>query len=515
MRSKPPGSGLNGLTLMRDVLVAFNGFRYAVLGTSWTSRTSAISPSCSPVILTTCLSWLLCLVCSLSIFLAPALWNGFPIVFHDTAGYVGSVLEMRLMPGRSFFYGLFLWITSLGWLSFWGPVLAQSCFTLWVIHLMLRCHDLPSGPLATAIFCLGLGVSTSISWYTAQLMPDILVPLVVLALWLLGFRWERLSRRERTGLAALALLGLLSHMSCMALAIGLAVIVLAAWIIGRRQGWWPSGCSLSPIGVVSTSLILMPMVHLGVMGTATFTPGGPVFVFGSLVQDGIAKRWLGDHCPASGIRLCGLRDHMPETADEFLWADTSPFREIGGWEGATAELSYLVKECFKAYPGAIIRNAIRATARQTAMVATGDGMNEFYGATRGVFAESFPGAVKPFNTAFQQQGRITRSFFDAFNRVHVPVAYMSMVGLILAIAWGLHSRWHDLAGLASFTVLALLGNAFICGALSNPHHRYQSRILWLAPLVVGMTIVCWWQLRMKNFNPAGKATENPLNPDLR
>ena len=79
----------------------------------------------------------------------------------------------------------------------------------------------------------------------------------------------------------------------------------------------------------------------------------------------------------------------------------------------------------------------------------------------------------------------------------------------------IYSRRHDLAGLASFTMLALLGNAFICGALSNPHHRYQSRILWLAPLVVGMTIVCWWQLRMKNFKSAGTATGRPLNPDLR
>ena len=157
MKNKFPDTGEHSLSLLRDLLVAFNGFRYAVLGTSWTRRTSAISPSCSPVILTTSFAWLLCLVCSLSIFLAPALWNGFPIVFHDTAGYAGSVLEMRLMPGRSFFYGLFLWGLSLGWWSFWGPVLAQSCFTLWVIHLMLRCHDLPPGPLATAIFCVGLG----------------------------------------------------------------------------------------------------------------------------------------------------------------------------------------------------------------------------------------------------------------------------------------------------------------------------------------------------------------------
>jgi hypothetical protein len=386
----------------------------------------------------------------------------------------------------------------LGWWNFWGPVFAQSFFTLWVIHLMLRCHDLPAGPLVTMIFCVGLGLSTSITWYTSQLMPDVLVPLVVLALWLLGFRWNRISPRERTGLAALALLGLLSHMSCMALAIGLAGITLMAWIVGRRRDWMPLACNLSPIGVVAASLILMPMVHLSLMGKATFTPGGPVFLFGSLVQDGIAQRWLGDHCPAPDIKLCGLQDRIPKTADEFLWDGRSPFLDIGGWEGAVAELSHLVKECLKAYPEAIAWTSLRATALQMAMVATGDGLDEFHGATRGVFTASLPRAVKPFNAAYQQQGQVTKPLFDAFNRVHIPVAYLSVMGLLMAIGWGLHSKRYKLAGLASFTLLALLGNAFICGALSNPHDRYQSRLIWLAPLVVGMTVMCWWQFWIRN-----------------
>jgi len=464
------------------------------------SITSAISLplTSSPALLATSLAWSLCLVFSMVTFLAPALWNGFPIVFHDTAGYVGSVLDMRLVPGRSFFYGLFLWVASLGWWNFWGPVFAQSFFTLWVIHLMLRCHDLPAGPLVTMIFCVGLGLSTSITWYTSQLMPDVLVPLVVLALWLLGFRWNRISPRERTGLAALALLGLLSHMSCMALAIGLAGITLMAWIVGRRRDWMPLACNLSPIGVVAASLILMPMVHLSLMGKATFTPGGPVFLFGSLVQDGIAQRWLGDHCPAPDIKLCGLQDRIPKTADEFLWDGRSPFLDIGGWEGAVAELSHLVKECLKAYPEAIAWTSLRATALQMAMVATGDGLDEFHGATRGVFTASLPRAVKPFNAAYQQQGQVTKPLFDAFNRVHIPVAYLSVMGLLMAIGWGLHSKRYELAGLASFTLLALLGNAFICGALSNPHDRYQSRLIWLAPLVVGMTVMCWWQFWIRN-----------------
>ena len=60
------------------------------------------------------LAWCLCLAASLTVFLAPALWNGFAIVFFDSGGYVGRVLEMTLGFGRSFFYGVFLWAASLG-----------------------------------------------------------------------------------------------------------------------------------------------------------------------------------------------------------------------------------------------------------------------------------------------------------------------------------------------------------------------------------------------------------------
>ncbi|MBI5558584.1 MAG: hypothetical protein HY885_13200 [Deltaproteobacteria bacterium] len=443
-------------------------------------------------------AWVLSLAMSVAVLLFPALWNGFALVFFDTGGYVGRVLEMTLAPGRSIFYGLFLWATSIGWLSFWGPVLAQSLFTLWVIHLVLRCHDLPAGPLATATFSGGLGLLTGISWYTSQLMPDALASLVVLSLWLLGFRWEKLGRSERAGLTALLLLGLLSHMSSMALAIGLSLVILIAWVAQRRQKWPLTVFILPPLAVVASSLLLMPMLHLALAGEATYTPGGPVFIFGRLVQDGIAQRWLADHCPAPGIKLCNLQARLPKTADDFLWAANSPFQDIGGWSGtADAELNYLVKECIKTYPGAFVWTSLRATAQQMTRVATGDGLDEYQPAARDVFSRVLPRTAEAFNAARQQQNQITQPLFNALNKVHVPVAYLSLLGLLLVAGWGLRASRHDLAGLAFFTLTALLGNAFICGALSNPHDRYQSRLAWLATLVVCMTAVCWRQKAVK------------------
>ena len=442
------------------------------------------------------LAWILCLAGSTAIFLAPALWNGFALVFYDTGGYVARVWQMTLAPGRSMFYGIFLWATSLGWWSFWGPVLVQSQGSLWVIHLVLRCHNLPSGPRATAAFCVGLGVSTGISWYTSQLMPDTLVPLTVLAFWLLGFRWQQLGWGERAGLAAMALLGLLSHMSCMALALGLVGVTLIARVLLPGRGWSLSVRSLSPVAVVAVSLLLMPLLHLALVGKAVYTPGGPVFIFGRLVQDGIAQRWLAEYCPAPGIKLCAMQDRIPTTADNFLWNETSPFKDIGGWSGAAdTELNYLVGASIKAYPGAFVWTSLRATFQQIVQVATGDGFDELQTDTRGIFSVILPHTAASFNAARQQQNQIARPLFKTLNAVHVPVAYLSVLGLLVVVGWGIRARRHDLAGAALYIFLALLGNAFICGALSNPHNRYQSRLVWLASLIVGMAAVCWWQRR--------------------
>ena len=39
--------------------------------------------------------------------------------------------------------------------------------------------------------------------------------------------------------------------------------------------------------------------------------------------------------------------------------------------------------------------------------------------------------------------------------------------------------------------LALLGNAFVCGALSNPHDRYGARMVWLAVFVFILAALRW------------------------
>jgi hypothetical protein len=42
--------------------------------------------------------------------------------------------------------------------------------------------------------------------------------------------------------------------------------------------------------------------------------------------------------------------------------------------------------------------------------------------------------------------------------------------------------------LPALVLLGLIGNAVICGTFSNPHDRYQSRIIWLPSLVLLLAV---------------------------
>ena len=60
---------------------------------------------------------------------------------------------------------------------------------------------------------------------------------------------------------------------------------------------------------------------------------------------------------------------------------------------------------------------------------------------------------------------------------------MALLPLIVLLAWR-REAVADLGELAAAAALALLANAFVCGALSNPHDRYGARMVWLAALAV-------------------------------
>lgn len=412
--------------------------------------------------------------------LAPAIWNGFPLLQYDTGGYLARWFEGYLVPSRSTVYGLFV---VAGWpLDFWPVVALQAAATVWVLALVLRSYGFGERPWTLFAVVVGLSVTTTLPWIAAILLTDIFAGLAVLALHLVVTRAATLSRTERLALVLLIAFSGATHSATFLVLVGLAVAALAVSFIDRRI--------VAPVAVlraaaaVVLSAVMLLAANFALSGRVAWTPGGYGIVFARMLQDGIVKRYLDEHCGERHFKLCPYRDELPPTADAFLWG-TGPFNALGRFDGLGDEMRTIVLESLAEYPGAQLEAAVAASAKQLVSVATGEGVLTVIWHTYGIMERYTPSVLPAMRAARQQRGEL---HFEALNAVQVPLALGAMAALPLFVWLGLRRRaFFDLALLAATVSLAILGNAVVCGALSNAHDRYGARLAWV-PLLVSILI---------------------------
>lgn len=429
------------------------------------------------------LAWPAAMTLMVLALLGPALWNGFPLIFADTGGYLLRPFEHSLELGRSALYGAFL-AAGLP-LEFWPSVVIQAVLAIWIITLTLRTHLDGARPATTLLVVLGLAVLTNLPWTASQLMPDVFVPLAALALHLLAFRSKELRTAEMAGLGAVTAFAIASHMSILGMGLALllayAVMVVPAlrWGLPRPRLVLPAAVLCAGIGLALTSNAIIG-------GQFAFTPGGANFLFGRLLQDGIVGRYLDRVCPHPTLRICAYRNELPASADDWMWWPDSPFFKLGAWKGFTPEAERIIVGTILTDPGAHIVTAVRATLRQIVTVGTGEGVHpDDNQHAVWVLSEHAPNAMARFRAAAQQ-----RDLFDftAINWVHVPLALLATALLPLFVLL-LRRQRPALAALALSALLALVANAAICGIFSGPTERYQSRLAPIAALTAFVVLL--------------------------
>jgi hypothetical protein len=428
--------------------------------------------------------WTLAVAAMLLALLAPALWNGFPLIFPDTGGYLARPFDGTLEMGRSAFYGMFL-ATGLP-LAFWPNVLAQAALTVWLIVLTLRVHGFGGRPLLALGVVFMLSVCTALPWYAGQLMPDILFPAAVLALYLLAFRDQGLRGFERAGLVAVIVFTIPTHMAILGLCIGIIIALLvlprvAALALPRPR------LTLASIAV-ALGIALCPLSNLAVAGKFTFTPGGESFLFGRLVEEGIIARYLKERCPDPTLKLCAYADKLPAEADDWLWGSETPFYKLGGWQDYAAEERRIIADTLRLYPKEHLVSAVRAVLWQLVLFKTDVTTNPWHNApTVWVFERLTPQLLPRFRAARQQAEPFD---LTPINFLHVPFGVLAMGGLIAALALRRRLGITPPAAAFCWTVLiAFVANAAICGVFSHAVDRYQNRLVPLAPLALVIAVL--------------------------
>ena len=432
--------------------------------------------------------WALAVILSVTILIAPAIWNQFPLLQYDTGGYLARWYEGTLVPSRAVVYGLIL---TLGVrLSFWPVLLLQSTLTVWVIALTLRAHGFGQRPRLLLGTIAALSVFTTLPFLTAILLTDIFCGLGVLALYLVLMRSNMLNRSERIGLIVLIAVSAATHSATVAVLVALLAAACVLWLVDRRR--MPS----VNIGNAIIALILGVVMTFGanylVAKRLAWTPGGFALSFGRMLQDGIVNKYLDEHCPNATLRLCAYKDPLPNDADTWFWG--SPlFDKLGRFAGLGKEMERIALGSLTAYPLLQAKTAAIATGRQLVDVRTGEGVVHWVWHTYFIIHDYAPQLEPAMKAARQQRGEIS---FTAINRVQVPLALLAMALLpvIILLAWR-KKLPADLGDLAAACALALLANAFICGALSNPHDRYGARIIWIAAFAVSLALVRLYEQR--------------------
>jgi hypothetical protein len=204
-----------------------------------------------------------------------------------------------------------------------------------------------------------------------------------------------------------------------------------------------------------------------------------------MMQDGIVKRLMDETCPPNGqadYKLCAYKNKLKTRADAWLWGN-SGFRELGGFSGVQQqeEDRRIIADSLVRYPVMHLRLAVYDSMLQFLMFKTGDGIEPQEWVLEPGFKRMIPRQVNAYLGARQQRGQLR---FKTLNLVHVPVGAMSVLGLLLLLQHaGLRRNWSR-ATLPALVLVGLVGNAIICGTFSNPHDRYQSRVIWLPTLVL-------------------------------
>ena len=277
--------------------------------------------------------WALAVLLSILLLIAPALWNGFVLLQGDTGGYLARWYEGTLVPSRAVVYGLIL--TAGVPLGFWPVLLLQSGLTVWVLALVLRAHKLGRRPLLLLGIIAALTLLTTLPWLTAILLTDIFCGLGVLALYLLMMRNGTLNRYERVGLIVLTAVSAATHSATIAVLMALFGAAILFWFIDRKR-MTTAALARGFIALVLGAVLVLAADFI-VAKRLAWTPGGFALSFGRMLQDGIVKRYLNDHCPDAKLQLCAYKDQLPDNADVWFWG-SKLFDSLGRFAGLGKEM---------------------------------------------------------------------------------------------------------------------------------------------------------------------------------
>jgi hypothetical protein len=424
------------------------------------------------------------------LLLAGAFINKFPLVYADTGAYINNGHVRETPSDRTITYSLFIRLTSLGH-SLWYVVFFQS---LILSYLLVRVFTFTTEKVSVygSIIIIAFVCTVSgVIWYSGQLMPDVFTPVAILSLVLLLV--GNFNILETIFIAGIFVVAAASHSSNLLSTLLTFIILLITMLTSRaKKGMVIPLRKWMMVGMlVIAPWLLLPSLHLWFGGNFVVNRGTPVFLMGKLVENGIMKEYLYDHCETEQLKLCPYRDSLPNSASFFIWEPSSPLYKIGGWEANKEEFSRIEKETFT-NPKYFLRNAEESvihTMIQLFENRAGEGLtkNLEQSNTYWKIKEWFPFEFEEYTDSLQNSNLLN---FKNQNRLQTFFLIIS----VLIVAGFLFRKFPSaynprMRMLISGVVIFIFCNAFVTASLANALNRLQGRVSWLFIFVACLVLI--------------------------
>jgi len=430
----------------------------------------------------------------------PAIYNRYPLLYPDSITYIADgrpVARALFRHEFSAYYGMRSFFYSLGILPFyriatlWAVVALQAVIAAWVLWLVARSIVPRRTQLWYLAIVAALSLITSVSWYASLIMPDILGPVLYLCIYLLVFADETLSPAERVIVAMIAWWAVASHATHLMVAIALCVFLAILWAI-FQSGFMLN--RLKAIGGVAIIIVLAAVAQLGLhnylYGEPSLNGDRPPFLMVRLIADGPGRWYLEQHCGEAKFARFAMCNHvrdLDESPDQFLWG------EDGVWQNSSREEQKRILQeevafalaTLRTYPRAVLARSAANFWNQLITFDLGFEANDWVGEE---FDRALPGQKSQYLRSRQVRDELPLVFFST---VEDCVAVVSLLVIVLLSVWFWRTRSSRLMGLAVVVVPALVVNALVTGTLSMVENRYQSRVIWLLPLLAALLVLDW------------------------
>jgi hypothetical protein len=428
------------------------------------------------------------IVLGAAILMIPALLNGFPFIFQDSADY----LVFRPHYYRSPFYGIWIFFFHMN-RFIWGPAIAQALVGSHLLYTLVKLQRVPWTEMSFLLLVLLLTALSSLPFFVGIIMPDIFAAYMVILLYLIGFRFFEFGTVMRLYLVLLACVAVASHLSHLWIAIGLVALFVP---LARRTGLsWRNirrHAMILLLPVVST-LCAYLTYNTAIFHKVSLSPAGQTFVLANLIEYGPATDYLRAACPDAGYKICSEVGRLPATAETFLWNEGYLDR-LGGFEGMASEsgaiVSATVANRFWQVVDTTARNILDSlVARKPAKELRPSYLKPTAPIFEVLVLKFGSPVLAAFRRSAQMQDTIPHTAIERIDAIMTPLSLAMLLGLTV-VAW--RRGRADLAAFSVFMLGGVFGDALFCAAVSGVYDRYQARVTWLVPMsvfIVGSVLV--------------------------